>query len=142
MLDLVRRQLNLDAAIFFFSAALFGWLIWYFYTGYGGPQELASRLISLVLILQILFMYREDYFYKWLPPRINDAIIVLYVGICLYALWYFWIEFEQVAIYRQGSYTTQDYIVGLLIFLLVMELSRRVHPVLFWINLFLVFYTL
>src|SRR5262249_8268913 len=45
-------------------------------------------------------------------------------------------------IWRQGSYTTQDFIVGLLVFLLVMELSRLAHPVLFWINLVLIFYTL
>src|SRR5690606_2311099 len=51
-------------------------------------------------------------------------------------------EFEEVAIYRQGSYTTQDFIVGLLVFLLVMELSRLVHPVLFWVNMVLIFYTL
>ncbi len=98
--------------------------------------------MSIALILQILFMYRRDYFYKWLPPRVNDLIILFYIGICLYAFWHFWWEFEEVAIYRQGSYTTQDFIVGLLVFLLVMELSRLVHPVLFWVNMVLIFYTL
>ncbi len=141
-LDQLRRQFSLNNAILFFSLVLLTWLLWYFYTGFGGPQELVSRLLSVALILQVLFMYREDYLYKWLPPRINDAIVAVYVGICLYAFWYFWIEFEQVAIYRQGSYTTQDYVVGLLMFLLVMELSRMAHPVLFWTNIVLVVYTL
>jgi TRAP transporter 4TM/12TM fusion protein len=87
-------------------------------------------------------MYREHYLYEWLPPRVNDIIVAFYLGICAYAFWHFWWQFEEIAIYRQGSYTTQDFIVGLLVFLLVMELSRLAHPVLFWINLVLVFYTL
>jgi TRAP transporter 4TM/12TM fusion protein len=141
-LDQAKKFVGLDNIILFFSSILLGWLLWYFYTGYGGPQELVSRLLSIALILQILFMYREGYLYKRLPARANDALIVVYIGICLYAFWHFWWEFEEIAIYRQGSYTTQDYIVGLLMFLLVMELSRLAHPALFWINLVLVVYTL
>jgi TRAP transporter 4TM/12TM fusion protein len=141
-LDQAKKIVSLDNVILFFSSILLGWLLWYFYTGYGGPQELVSRLLSIALILQILFMYREGYLYKRLPARVNDALVVVYIGICLYAFWHFWWEFEEIAIYRQGSYTTQDYIVGLLMFLLVMELSRLAHPALFWINLVLVIYTL
>ena len=40
------------------------WLIWFFYTGLGGAQELVARVMSIALILQILFMYQEDYLYK------------------------------------------------------------------------------
>ncbi len=142
LLQQAKKQINLANLILVFSAILLGWLLWYFYTGYGGPQELVSRLLSVAMILQILFMYRDNYLYPWLPPRVNDVIVAIYIGICLYAFWHFWWEFEEIAIYRQGSYTTQDFIVGLLMFLLVMELSRLAHPVLFWINLILVFYTL
>jgi TRAP transporter 4TM/12TM fusion protein len=138
----LKGQANLNNLILFFSLVLFVWLVWYFYTGLGGPQQLASRLISIALILQILFMYREEYFYPWLPPRVNDIIIAIYVGISLYAFYYFWFHFEDVAIYRQGSYTREDFIVGLLVFLVVMELSRLAHPILFWINLILVVYTM
>jgi len=140
--DAARKIINLGNLIFFFSVILFCWLIWYFYTGFGGPQELVSRLISIALILQILFLYREDYLYKWLPPRVNDVIVAVYIAICLYALYYFWYNFEDVAIYRQGSYTRHDFIVGLLIFLLVMELSRLTHTILFWVNIVLIVYTL
>jgi TRAP transporter 4TM/12TM fusion protein len=138
----IRRHLSLSNVILFFSAVLLSWLLYYFYTGAGGPQELASRLIPVAVILQTLFMYRDGYFYKWLPPRVNDIIIVVYVAIALYAFWHFWWEFEEIAIYRQGSYTREDFICGLLIFLLVMELSRLAHPSLFWINLILIFYTM
>jgi len=140
--DATKRLFSLTNLILVFSLIQFVWLGWYFYTGSGGPQELVARVMSIALILQILFMYRENYFYKWLPPRVNDFIVVVYIGICVYAFWHFWWEFEEIAIYRQGSYTTQDFIVGLLVFLLVMELSRLAHPVLFWINIVLIFYTL
>lgn len=138
----IGRHFSLNNVILFFSAILLSWLLYYFYTGAGGPQELASRLIPIAVILQVLFMYREGYFYKWLPPRVNDVIVVVYVAIALYAFWHFWREFEEIAIYRQGSYTREDFICGMLIFLLVMELSRLAHPSLFWINLILIFYTM
>jgi len=140
--DASKKLFSLNNVIFFFSCVLFFWLLWYFYTGLGGPQQLVSRLLSVALILQILFLYREAYLYPWLPARVNDAIVLAYVGICLYAFWYFWINFEDVAIYRQGSYTREDFIVGLLMFLLVMELSRLTHTILFWVNVVMVVYTL
>jgi TRAP transporter 4TM/12TM fusion protein len=121
---------------------MFVWLVWYFYTGYGGAQELVARVMSLALILQILFMYREGYLYPWLPPFVNHVLVAIYIAICLFAFWHFWWEFEEIAIYRQGSYTQRDFIVGLLVFLLVMELSRLAHPILFWVNVILVVYTL
>jgi TRAP transporter 4TM/12TM fusion protein len=136
------RTFSLNNLILFFSWVMLLWLLWYFYTGAGGPQELVSRLISVALILQILFMYRANYFYPWLPPRVNDIIIAVYIGISLYAFYYFWFNFEDVAIYRQGSYTREDFIVGLLVFLLVMEMSRLAHPILFWINIVLIVYTM
>ncbi|MGE0629177.1 MAG: TRAP transporter fused permease subunit, partial [Hyphomicrobiaceae bacterium] len=128
--------------IFVFAVIQLVWLLWYFYTGYGGPQELVARVMSIALILQILFMYREGDLYKFLPRVANNVIVLIYIGICIYAFIHFHFEFEQIAIWRQGSYTTQDFIVGLLMFLLVMELSRLAHPTLFWVNFILVFYTM
>ena len=70
------------------------------------------------------------------------CMVAVYIGICVYSFIYFYFEFERIAIYSQGSYTQQDFVVGLLVFLLVMELSRLAHPVLFWTNVVLVVYTL
>ena len=142
LLDRLKRHASLANLIFALSLVLFVWVVWYCYTGYGGPQELVSRLVPIALSLQILFMYRKEYLYKWLPPVANHALVALYLGICVYAFVYFWLYYEDIAIWRQGSYTTQDFVVGLLMFLLVMELSRLAHPVLFWVNVVLVFYTL
>jgi TRAP transporter 4TM/12TM fusion protein len=140
--DRFRTIFNLKNLTFVLALIQVSWLIWYFYTGSGGPQELVAHVMSIALSLQILFMYQEGYLYKWLPPLANHVIVALYVAICLYAFIHFYREFEDIAIWRQGSYTRQDFIVGLLVFLLVMELSRLAHPVLFWINLILVCYTL
>jgi TRAP transporter 4TM/12TM fusion protein len=138
----LKDVVSLRNVIFVFAAVQFVWLVWFFYTGLGGGQELVARVLSIALILQILFMYEADYLYKWLSPAANHVIVALYVGICLYALVYFHYEFERIAIYAQGSYTQQDFIVGLLVFLVVMELSRLAHPILFWVNVVMVVYTL
>jgi TRAP transporter 4TM/12TM fusion protein len=72
----------------------------------------------------------------------NHILVAIYIGICIYAFIHFVREYEQIAIYRQGSYSRQDFVVGLLIFLLVMELSRIAHRILFWVNIVLIVYTL
>jgi TRAP transporter 4TM/12TM fusion protein len=142
MIDRLRAQVSLSNLIFVLAVVQLGWLLWYYYTGLGGPQQLVASVMSIALVLQILFMYQQDYFYKWLPPAANHVIVALYIGICAYAFWHFWWEFDRIAIYAMGTFTRQDFIVGLLIFLLVMELSRLAHPALFWLNVILVVYTL
>jgi TRAP transporter 4TM/12TM fusion protein len=138
----LKRYATLENLTFVVALVQTVWLIWFFYTGLGGAQELVARVMSIALTLQILFMYQQDYLYKRLPPIANHILVAIYVGICVYSFVYFHYEFERIAIYAQGSYTQQDFIVGLLMFLLVMELSRLAHPVLFWTNVVLVVYTL
>jgi TRAP transporter 4TM/12TM fusion protein len=138
----LKKYATLKNLAFVFALIQVVWLIWFFYTGLGGAQELVARVMSIALILQLLFMYEQDYLYKWLPPVANHALVALYVGICVYSFIYFSFEYERIAIYSQGSYTRQDFFVGLLMFLLVMELSRLAHPILFWTNVVLVVYTL
>jgi TRAP-type uncharacterized transport system fused permease subunit len=135
--SLLKRHANLRNVTFALSLVLFVWVIWYCYTGFGGAQELATRLLPISLILQVLFMYQKDPLYKWLPATANRLLVMFYVGICVYAFVYFLYQYEDIAIYRQGSYTTQDFVVGLLMFLLVMELSRLAHATLFWVNFIL-----
>ncbi len=142
LIDRIKSLASLGNVTFAFALVLFVWVIWYSYTGSGGPQELVSRLLPIALTLQILFMYRKDFLYKWLPAGVNHLLVAFYIGICIYAFVYFFLYYEDIAIWRQGSYTTQDFVVGLLMFLLVMELSRLAHPVLFWVNVVLVLYTL
>jgi TRAP transporter 4TM/12TM fusion protein len=140
--DWLRRQLALHNLILILALIQTVWLIWFFYTGLGGAQELVARVMSIALLLQLLFMYQNDYLYRRLPPIANHGLVALYAAVCVYSFVYFHYEFERIAIYSQGSFTQQDFIVGLLMFLLVMELSRLAHPVLFWTNVVLIIYTL
>ncbi len=142
MADQIKSHLTLRNLTFLVGLLLFGVLVHYFFTGAGGARYLAVRMVPVALTIQILLMYQERTFYPRLPAAVNHLIVALYVGICAYAVGYFLVEFENVAIWRQGSYNRHDFLVGLLMFLLVMELSRLAHPVLFWVNIVLIFYTI
>ena len=142
LIDRLKRHATLRNLTLAFSLVLFVWLIWYFYTGLGGALKLTVRLLPIALILQVLFLYQKGPLYKRLPRKVNHVLVALYTAIAAYAFWYFLGEYERIAIYSQGTYTQHDYVVGLLMFLLVMELTRLAHPVLFWINLVMVVYTL
>ena len=87
--DWLKAHVNLKNLTFVFSLVLFVWVVWYCYTGYGGAQELVSRLLPIALILQILFMYQKDLLYQWLPAIANHVLVVFYIGICVYAFVYF-----------------------------------------------------
>ena len=140
--DTFRKYASLKNLTFVLALIQLVWLVWFFYTGKGGGQELVAHVLPIALSLQILFMAQQDYLYKRLPPVVNHLLVSLYLGISAYSFIYFFIHFERIAIYAQGSYTQGDFILGLLMFLLVMELSRLAHPVLFWTNVVLVVYTL
>jgi TRAP transporter 4TM/12TM fusion protein len=140
--EAIKKYATLSNLIFVLAALQCAWLVWFFYTGLGGALELVAHVMSIALALQILFMYQQGYLYRWLPPLVNHFLVAAYLGICAFVFLYLHYEFERLAIYSQGSFTQSDYIVGILIFLLVMELSRLSHPILFWTNLFMVAYTL
>jgi TRAP transporter 4TM/12TM fusion protein len=138
----IKRSVNVKNLILLLSTIMFVWLCWYFKTGFGGPMELAANLVPIALMIQILHMHQNGYIYKRLSPTANRILVVIYMAICVYAFYHFHFEYEQISIYRQGSYTREDFVMGLLIFLLVMELSRLTHAELFWVNVIMVFYTL
>lgn len=140
--DNIKSYINLNNLIFAISIFMFGWLCWYFYTGFGGASELVAHLVPVAMLIRILHMHKNGFIYKKLPKVANNIIVVIYAGICIYAFYHFHTEYEQISIWRQGSYTTQDFIMGLLVFFLVMELSRVAHSELFWMNAVLVVYTL
>jgi len=142
LIDEIKRYANIKNLIFVLSLFLFVWLCWFFYTGFGGASELVAYLLPVALVLQILHMYQRDYLYKRLPPKANHILVIIYFAICVFAFYHFMREYEQISIWRQGSYTRMDFIVGLLMFLLVMELSRIAHRELFLVNMILVIYTL
>lgn len=135
-------HLTLRNLTFAVSLVMFSWLIYYFNTGLGGARYLATQLVPIALIHFILLRYQDGPLYPRLPKIVNHLLVALYCGIAAYAFYYFNQNYEVIAIWRQGSYTRHDFIVGLLVFLLVMELSRLVHRILFWVNIVMLVYTL
>ena len=83
--DWLKRHANLKNLTFAFALVLFVWVVWYCFTGLGGPQELVSRLLPVALTLQVLFMYQNGLLYQRLPAVANHVLVVLYIGICVYA---------------------------------------------------------
>ncbi len=140
--DRLKPFFSLSNTIFVLGTIQLAWLIWYYYTGLGGDLQLVTNVMPIALSLQILFMYRQDYLYKFLPPVLNHIVVIAYLAVCACAFAYFQTEYERLAIYAMGDFTQQDFIVGLLMFLLVMELTRLAHPVLFWVNVVLIVYTI
>ena len=141
--DAVKTQFTLRNLIFVFALIQLVWLIWYFYTGSAARRNWSRTCMSIALILQILFMYQDGYLYKWLPPRRQPPHrrdLYRHLRLRLHP---FLVRVRGDRDLRGRAPTrAQDFIVGLLMFLLVMELSRLAHPVLFWTNIVLVVYTL
>ena len=142
MSEQFKRYATIRNLRFLLSLVMFIWLCWYFYTGFGGPSELVAALVPVAVAVQILCMHENGFIYKKLPPVANHTLVVIYLGICLFAFYHFVSQYEEIAIWRQGSYTRTDFIMGLLVFLLVMELSRVIHTDLFWVNVIMVVYTM
>lgn len=142
MIDQIKAHATLRNLALVAALVMFAVLTHYFLTGAGGPRLLAVRLVPLAVIVHLLMTLQQGYPYPRLPARLNYALVAAYIAVCLYAIGYLSLEYENVAIWRQGSYNQHDFIVGLLIFLVVMEVSRLFHPILFWVNVVLVVYTL
>jgi TRAP transporter 4TM/12TM fusion protein len=142
MQDALRTIVSLRNLTLVLSLVMFSLLVNYFLTGAGGPRLLAVRLVPLAVIIQLLIVLQDRFAYPRAPAMLNYLAVLAYAGICLYAIGYLNYEYDNVSIWRQGSYNTHDFIVGLLIFAVVMEVSRLFHPILFWVNVGLIVYTL
>lgn len=125
---------------FVVALGMFGILLRYFFTGLGGAVELATRLLPVAVILWALRSYEEGGPYKRLPAVANAIFTGVYVLVAAFTLGYLYVHFERIAIMR--NYGDMDLAVGAIILALVMEISRKLHPVLFGVNLVLIVYTL
>jgi TRAP transporter 4TM/12TM fusion protein len=114
----------------------------YFTTGLGGTMLLAVTLVPLAYVLWVL----QSFVAGWLPyPRLglklNIAIACVYIAMCIFSIIYLRVEFDALIYDRAGFFNTPDKIVGMMILGLVLEYARREHGLLFYIILFLMFYS-
>lgn len=141
-MEQVKRIVNARHLLMVVSLYFLVQLLIYFFTGAGGPMRLATRLVPVALILYILKAYKDNELYPGLGPAANRVIATVYVIGALIPLVYLEREFQNLFLFRAGAYNTADIFVGTVLFLLVMEISRKAHPVLFIVNLVLILYTL
>jgi TRAP transporter 4TM/12TM fusion protein len=123
------------SAIYFFVH-----LFRYYLTGVGGPTYLAVILVPVAFILYTLNGLRRNEFYPCLSPAANYLIGAIYLLLCLISILYIGIEFEAIGTVRAGVWNTTDMVIGAIMFILVMEYTRKDHFPLFVLNLGLIVY--
>ncbi|OUM98505.1 MAG: TRAP transporter [Firmicutes bacterium ZCTH02-B6] len=141
-MEQLKRIVNARTLLILTSLFFFLQLLQYFFTGAGGPLKLATRLVPVALILYVLKAYKDNELYPRLPRLANQIIATVYVFAALVPLVYLEREYTNLFLFRAGAYNSTDVIIGTILFLLVMEISRKAHTVLFIVNLVLIGYTL
>ena len=117
-------------------------LLFYYYTGLGGPILLASVMVPYAFVLNSLEAVRQGAAYARLPRAAVRALLACYAALAAFVAAYIVHEFYYLVTVRAGSYTPLDVLVGGIAFAMVMEYARRRHPALFALNAFLVFYAI
>ena len=56
MTDRLKAIVSLRNTILVLGLVQLGWLIWYYYTGLGGEQQLVANVLPIALALQILLL--------------------------------------------------------------------------------------
>jgi TRAP transporter 4TM/12TM fusion protein len=114
----------------------------YFTTGLGGTMLLAVTLVPIAYVLWVLNSFvGGELPYPRLGLKPNIAIASLYIAMCIFSIIYMRVEFESLIYLRAGFYNTPDKIVGVMMLGLVIEYTRREHITLFYLILFLMFYS-
>ncbi|MBU1904973.1 MAG: hypothetical protein KJ573_15450, partial [Proteobacteria bacterium] len=114
----------------------------FFTTGLGGTMLLAVTLVPIAYVLWVLNSFvAGELPYPRLGLKPNIAIASLYIAMCIFSIIYMRVEFDALIYDRAGFYNTPDKIVGVMMLGLVIEYTRREHITLFYLILFLMFYS-
>ncbi|MCZ7597962.1 MAG: hypothetical protein M5U09_09835 [Gammaproteobacteria bacterium] len=62
-------------------------------------------LVPLAIVIFLLMRARVEPLYPRLPAWANNVMLLVYAAVAFYALGYLYIEYENVAIWRQGPTT-------------------------------------
>ena len=103
---------------------------------------LAVTLVPIAYVLYVLnSLVAGELPYPRLGLKANIAIASVYIAMCIFSIIYMRVEFEALIYLRAGFYNTPDKIVGVMMLGLVLEYTRREHITLFYLILFLMFYS-
>jgi TRAP transporter 4TM/12TM fusion protein len=117
------------------------YLFYYYWTGAGGPTQLAVALVPVTFVVAALDALRTGGLYPRLGRPANVAVTAGYSAAALAVAVYFTVEFVEIRTVRAGFWSTTDLLVGAVMVLLVMEYGRLRYFPLFVINGVLILYT-
>jgi len=135
-----RPQVALDCVYYAGSVAFLGYMLYYYWTGLGGPTLLAMSMIPVTYALFTLQALRRNELYPKLPALANYLIAG---GYCLFSLccaWYMNANYMALGEERAGMWNSADMAMGGGMALLIIEYSRKRHMPLFVLNIVLVLY--
>ncbi len=135
-----RPPLLLNGVFYAASGAFLVYMLYYYWTGLGGPTLLAMTVIPVTYVLFTLQSLRQDEFYPRLPSSARYAIAALYCIFALYCAYYMHTNYEALGTSRAGFYDRTDLIMGGGMALLVIEYARQRHLPLFVLTIILVLY--
>jgi TRAP transporter 4TM/12TM fusion protein len=136
-------RLSISTLKTFFCLIFLARILYFYLYGVGGGTYLAVNLVPISIIIALLDYYeRNDSLYKRLGKSTNLIILTIYIILSLIVSIYITFEFESLYLYRAGSFTTLDLIIGTALFIMFMEISRKFQFVLFVFNVFLILYAL
>ena len=119
-----------------------GFSLHYFTTGLGGTMLLAVTLVPIAYVLWVMNSFvAGELPYPRLGLKLNIAIAGAYIAMCIFSLIYMRVEYDALIYDRAGFYNFPDKIVGVMMLGLVIEYTRREHRTLFYLILFLMFYS-
>ncbi|MFW6139061.1 MAG: TRAP transporter permease [Spirochaetota bacterium] len=126
----------------FYTAAgfFFSYLLWYYFTGAGGPSLLAVSMVPAAFVVFTLDALRKNQLYPKLGKAANFGIAGIYILLCAAAAVYLTLEFNSIRMVRLYNWDFLDYLIGTVMFLLVMEFSRKKFFPLFILNIALILY--
>jgi TRAP transporter 4TM/12TM fusion protein len=135
-----RPPAALDAIYYTASSAFLAYMLYYYWTGSGGPTLLALTMIPVVYALYTLQSLRRNELYPKLPLPVNYAIATVYCAFSLYCAYYMNTNYMALGEERVGMWNSSDLVTGGVMALLVVEYARKRHLPLFILNIALILY--
>ncbi len=135
-----RPPLALNVIYYAGSIGYLGYLLFYYWTGFGGATLLAMTMIPLTYALFTVASLRQNEFYPNLPTALNYLIAAAFVVFSVYCSYYMYTNYIALGEYRAGLYDTQDLVMGGGMALLIIEYARKRHMPLFILNIVLILY--
>ena len=133
-----RPPLAINVIYYAGSIGYLSYLLFYYWTGLGGPTLLAMTMIPLTYALFTVQSLRQNELYPKLPMWLNYVIGAAFVVFSIYCSYYKNTHYIALGEYRAGLYDTQDLVMGGGMTLLIIEYARNRHMQLFILNIVLI----